>query len=86
MRDMFWEWLCSLTQSQKTIDIDPFVWRCQCGYKWKFSKWQLLKMFLSDYYVHTCPNCQRKSRYRMVSHVARETDTEEIRENNRWLD
>ena len=86
MKDVFWEWYCSLFKPELKQEIDPYTWRCVCGHTWKFSKWQLLRMFLFKTYVYTCPQCHRKSRYRMVSHVARETDTEEIRENNRWLD
>ena len=86
MSDIFWEWFCSLFPAQEKEVIDPYEYRCQCGHKWKFSKWQLLKMFLFENYVYTCPQCHRKSLYRMVTHVVRETDTEAIRENNKWLD
>ena len=86
MRDMSWEWLCSLTQPQEREVIDPYQYRCLCGYKWKFSWWQLLRMFIFGDYIHTCPQCQRKARYRMITHVVRDIDTEAIKENNRWLD
>ena len=83
---MWWRWLCSLYPSYKSEEIDPYVWRCSCGYVWKFNKLQLLWMFLFEDYTHTCPQCQKQSRYRMITHVVRETDTEKIRENNRCLD
>ena len=81
-----WEWFCSLFPSSKREEIDPYTWKCKCGYEWKFNKLQLLLMFLRDDYTFTCPYCLRQSRYRMITHVVRETDTEKIRENNRWLD
>ena len=83
---MYWEWFCSLFPHRKVQDIDPYEYRCTCGYRWHFTWWQLLWMHLFEDYIHTCPQCQRKSRYRMLSHVVRENDTEEIRENNRWID
>ena len=86
MKMFSWEWWCSLFPSQKKEEIDPYTWFCKCGHRWRFNKFQLLLMFLFEDYVYTCPQCQRKSRYRMVTHVVRETDTDEIRENNRWLD
>jgi hypothetical protein len=43
-------------------------------------------MFLFDDYTHTCPQCQRQSRYRMITHVVREIDTDEIKEHNRCLE
>lgn len=42
-------------------------------------------MFLHDDYTYTCPQCMRQSRYRMITHVVRETDTDKIRENNKWI-
>jgi len=83
---MFDEWYSSLFKSSKKANIDPYTWTCiHCGKKWRFGRLALLKMFLCDDYIHTCPQCQYKSRYRMIYHVVREMDTEEIRENNRWL-
>ena len=84
---MWWEWLCSLFPASDKTDVDPYVWRClHCGFKWKFSRFEQLKMFLSSDYIHTCPQCQYQSRYRMIKHIVRETDTDEIRENNKWID
>ena len=83
---MFDEWYASLFKSPPREDIDPYQWKCVCGYKWKFNKFQLLRMFLFKYYTHTCPQCQRKSRYRMVSHVVRDINTKDIIEHNRWLE
>lgn len=83
---MFWEWYCSLFPSTPRQEIDPYKYHCKCGYSWKFTWWQLLLMYLFEYYTHTCPQCQRKSRYRMIRYVARVSDTEKIRENNRWIE
>lgn len=83
---MWWRWLCSLYPPHKSQSIDPYRWRCSCGHTWKFNKLQLLWMHLFDDYIYTCPQCHRKSRYRMISHVVRDMDTDEIRENNRWLE
>ena len=77
MTDIFWEWFCSLFPAQEKEVIDPYQYRCICGHKWKFNKWQLLKMFLFENYTYTCPQC---------THVVRDIDTEEIKEHNRWLD
>lgn len=82
---MYWEWFCSLFRTKERQTIDPYLWRCSCGFTWKFSRFELLWMFLHDDYTFTCPHCQRQSRYRMITHVVRETDTDEIREHNRWL-
>lgn len=85
MSDMFWEWYSSLMSMRKKV-IDIYLWRCSCGYTWKFSKLQLLKMFLKDEYIHTCPQCQRQSRYRMITHVIRDTPTDEMIEHNKMLE
>lgn len=82
--DVFSEWYASLFNIRHKV-IDPFHWSCSCGYTWKFSKWQLVMMLLKDDYVHTCPQCQRKSRYRMISHVVRDTPTDEIIKHNKML-
>ena len=81
-----WEWFCNLFPHNRSESIDPYQWRCSCGHTWKFNKIQLLRMFLFDDYTHTCPQCQRQSRYRMITHVVREIDSEKIKRNNRWLD
>ena len=86
MTDVFWEWFCSLFPEEEKEVIDPYTWRCVCGHTWKFSKWQLLRMFLFENYTYTCPQCQRKGLYRMSTHVVRDIDTDEIKEHNRWLD
>lgn len=83
---MWWRWFSSLFPHRKQQDIDPYQWKCTCGYVWKFGKLELLYMHLFDDYTHTCPQCQRQSRYRMISHVVRETDTQKIRENNKILE
>lgn len=86
MSKVWWDWYCALfKQVKKSESVDPYTWRCHCGYTWKFNQLQLLIMFLFDDYIHTCPQCHRKSRYRMITHVVREIDTDKIRENNRWL-
>lgn len=85
INEMFEKWYASLYSIHHKV-IDPFRWRCACGYSWKFSRWQLILMLLKDDYVHTCPRCQRKSRYRMISHVVRDLPTEEIIENNKLLE
>ena len=82
---MFWEWYCSLFPRDNHKEIDPYLWRCPCGYSWKFNKLQLLRMYLTGEYIHTCPQCLRKSRYRMITHVVREIDTEEIKKHNQML-
>ena len=85
-KDVWWEWFSSLFPSYEADEVDPYTWTCiHCGYKWRFNKLELLKMFLFDDYTHTCPQCQWQSRYRMITHVVREIDSDEIRENNRWL-
>lgn len=86
MSNVYWEWLCSLYKSREKTTIDPYLWRCPCGHTWRFNRLQLLWMFLHEDYVHTCPQCLRKSRYRMITHTVRETDTEEIRRYNRGLE
>ena len=86
MSKMYWKWLSSLYHSTSKQVIDPYTWRCKCGYSWKFSKLQLLWMFIHNDYTHTCPQCFRQSRYRMITHVVRETDTEKIRMNNRLVE
>ena len=86
MSRVWWEWYCSLFPVDKKREIDPYTWRCKCGHTWKFSKFKLLLMFLFEDYVYTCPQCHRQSRYRMITHVVRETDTDKIRRNNRWID
>ena len=83
---VWWNWYCSLFKAQKKADIDPYTWSCKCGHRWRFKKWQLLLMFLFEDYIHTCPQCQRKSRYRMISYVTREKDTESIKENNKMVE
>lgn len=85
MSKVWWEWYCSLFKGKDKKEIDPYTWRCVCGHQWKFSRLQLLRMFLFDDYIYTCPQCHRKSRYRMITHIVREIDTEEIKENNRCL-
>ena len=85
-RFLSWEWYCSLFPSKSRKEIDPFVYTCECGYKWKFSRFQLLRMYLSKYYIHTCPRCQRKSTYRMITHVARDIDSEYVKDHNRMLE
>lgn len=82
---MIWEWL-SQFYSYESPDIDPYLWRCSCGHTWRFNKLELLKMFLFPDYTHTCPQCQRQSRYRMIKHIVREIDTDKIREHNRCLE
>lgn len=85
-RFLSWEWYCSLFPSKPKKSIDPFLWRCSCGRKFKFNKLQLLRMYLQKNYIYTCPHCQRKSTYRMITHVVRDIDPEWIKEHNRWLD
>ena len=82
---MWWEWYCSLFPSKAKDEIDPYLWRCKCGHTWKFNKWHLLRMLFFEDYIYTCPQCLRKSRYRMITHIVRETDTREIIENNKRL-
>lgn len=84
--DNWWKWYCSLFPSRRYEEVDPYLWQCQCGYKWRFSKIQLLHMYLTGEYIHKCPQCQRKSRYRMITHVVHELDTDEIKEHNRCLE
>ena len=80
-----WEYYCSLFPKKSEEIIDPKEWRCSCGYRFKFSRWQLLRLYLQDKYVFTCPQCLRKSTYRMITHVVRDIDSDEIKDNNRWL-
>lgn len=85
-RDVWWEWFSSLFPSYKSEKIDPYLWTCtHCGYTWKFGWFSLLRMFIFGELIHTCPQCLYKSRYKMITHVVREVDTDKIRENNRWL-
>ena len=83
---VWWDWFCSLFETQEKADIDPYTWMCKCGHRWRFNKWQLLRMFFFEDYIYTCPHCQRKSRYRMITHVVRESDTDYIRENNKMVE
>lgn len=83
---VWWEWFSSLFKAQEKEEIDPYTWLCKCGHTWKFSKWQCLLMLFFEDYIYTCPQCQRKSRYRMITHIVRESDTESIKENNRMLE
>ncbi len=85
-RWMSWEWYCSLFPSKSSDEIDPFLYTCECGFKWRFTSFQLLRMYLSKSFIHTCPRCQRKSTYRMISHVARDIDSDWVKEHNRRLD
>lgn len=86
MSSVWWEWYCSLFPSTNPPSNDPSIHRCVCGHTFKFGWWQLLRMYLFEYYVYTCPQCQRRSRWRMIRYVVRTGDTNEIKRNNRWLD
>lgn len=86
MTEVFFDWLASLYKSEPKDDIDPFSWKCVCGHKWHFNKWQLLRMFLFKNYTYTCPQCHRKSRYRMITHVIRDKNSKEIDKHNRMLE
>ncbi len=81
-----WEWWCALFPSKPKKEIDPFVYTCSCGYKWRFSKFQLLRMYLSRNYIHTCPRCLKKSTFRMITHVVRDIDSEWVKDHNRRLE
>lgn len=81
-----WEWYCSLFPSKPKKEIDPFLWRCACGHKWKFNKLQLLRMYLQKNYIYTCPQCQRKMTFRMITHVVKDIDSEWVKDHNRWLE
>lgn len=85
MTDVWWEWFCSLFPPHHSEEVDPYLWTCECGFKWKFNKWQLLKMYLFNNITFTCPRCQRQGNYRMITHVVRDIDTDEIKEHNRRL-
>ena len=82
---MIWEWL-SQFYHYESPDIDPYTWRCSCGHTWRFNRLELLWMFLFNDYTHTCPQCQKQSRYKMITHVVREIDNDKIREHNRGLE
>lgn len=81
-----WEYYCSWFPTQKSEDIDPYLWTCQCGYRWRFGFVSLLRMYLFKSFIHTCPKCQRKSTYRMLSHVVRDVDSDYVKECNRKLE
>ena len=86
MRDVYWEWFCSLFPSYKSEDIDPYTWVCHCGRKWKFNRIQLLRMYLFKNYIYTCPQCQRQGTFRMLCHVVRDIDSDEVKQNNRMIE
>lgn len=77
---MGWEWYCSLFPKKKHGKIDPRLNRCDCGYEFHFSKIQELLMFLKGEYVHTCPQCLQRKRYRFVYHIVRDvTDEKDLK-------
>lgn len=86
MSRIWWEWYCSLFPSSSHEPNDPTLRRCRCGYTFKFNRWQLLKMYLFGEYIHTCPQCLRKSRWKMITYVVRKGDNEMIKRNNRLLE
>ena len=42
MSKVWWDWYCALfKQVKKSESVDPYTWRCHCGYTWKFNRLEL---------------------------------------------
>ena len=53
------------------MSIDPKLQYCQCGYTWKFSKWELLLMFLGIRNTFRCPQCQAVMEFKLIHHTVK---------------
>ena len=86
-RMVWWEWYCSLFPPAKHEVIDPREWKCECGYTWHFSLFQKIKMLMFGNMVFKCPQCHRKKRFMMITHIVRDsTNEKDLVEHNKKLE
>ena len=66
------------------VVIDPLQNYCTyCDYTWKFSKLELLLMFLGVRNTYTCRQCGAVMEYRLVYHTAK-VDSKKTRDRRIW--
>lgn len=78
MGDFIWEAYSSWLPESPHQTIDPRLQSCSCGFKWRFNRFSLLKMFIYSLigrrYVYTCPQCLRRYEYRLLYHVVKDKE------------
>ena len=64
---------------------DPKLQHCKCGYSWRPTSYQKIRMLLQGYYVKTCPRCGCKMKlvlyYFVVCKERRNIDKRELWRN-----
>ena len=61
--------------------IDPYLNYCKCGWTFKISKLQKVRMLLFGDLVVSCPVCQSRMKFRLVEHAVK-IETEEVKSRN----
>ena len=68
--EMYWKWYNSLRPEHEFPKIDPEKITCQCGYSFKPSLFEKIRMLVNnDKYIKTCPKCQSRLKLILVEHV-----------------
>ena len=53
------------------MSIDPKLEHCQCGYTWKFTTIQRVRMLVFGDIIITCPRCGNRMRFRLIHHTVK---------------
>lgn len=83
---VWWDWYCSLFPSKEHKKINPKKRHCECGYTWEFNKIQTLILFLKGTRIITCPQCQRRIKFKFVYHIVNERLTIDENKINKELE
>ena len=65
------------------MKVDPKLQYCQCGYTWKFSRWELLLMFLGIRNKFRCPQCQSVMEFKIIYHTVK-LSSERVFDDSIW--
>jgi len=65
------------------MSIDPKLNYCRCGYTWKFTRFDILLMFLGLKDTFRCPRCQALMKFKLIYHTAK-VSTENIDRGELW--
>ena len=60
------------------MGIDPTVHYCKCGCSWRPGTFHKLVMLVRGEYVHECPQCHTRMKFKLIYHVVK-VETMEVK-------